>query len=63
MEYDLNEEDLKKARLSMLKKPNSLIMWQDKDGNWRGAMNKGGRIVQARQADPGTVMQLLITHE
>lgn len=62
MDYDLTPEEIKKVRLQALKKPNTILLYKDTDGNWRGLMNKEGKVVQARQSDPGIVMQMLITH-
>lgn len=31
------------------------------DGNWKGSMNKNGQIIEERQVDPRTVLELLLT--
>jgi len=36
---------------------------EQEDGNWKGWMNKHGKVVEVRQVDPLTVLSLLLTHE
>lgn len=36
---------------------------QQKDGNWKGSLEKDGQIVEARTNDPQTVLLELITHD
>jgi hypothetical protein len=43
--------------------PNVISLIKQDDGNYIGYMNKGGKVVTARQADPHTVLELLITHD
>lgn len=62
MNYDLTDEELKKVKWNPLTNKKAISIMQDPDGNWRGFMWKNGKLVQARQADPGIVMQMLITH-
>lgn len=33
------------------------------DGNYIGKMQKHGKLVEARQGDPHTVLEMLITHD
>lgn len=39
------------------------ILFQDADGNWRGAKNLRGKEVYVRDVGPETVLQLLLTHD
>jgi len=38
-------------------------MFQDTDGNWRGGYKKGEKYVFVRAEGPETVLQLLLTHD
>lgn len=40
-----------------------IAIFQDTDGNWRGAKKIGNTEVYARQSGPETVLQLLLTHD
>lgn len=62
MNSDLNEDELKKVVWNPQRNENVITILKDKDGNYRGFMKKNGKFIQVRQADPNTVMQLLITH-
>lgn len=46
-----------------LEAEHSMILFKDTDGNWRGMMKLNGKVVQARQIGPETVLQLLLTHD
>lgn len=46
-----------------VKNPKAILIVQQDDGNWRGFAQKNGKLVQTRQGDPGTVLQMLITHD
>lgn len=46
-----------------LRNHNAVLVTKEPDGNWRGFMWKGDKLVQARQSDPGIVLQLLLTHD
>jgi len=61
--YDLTPDELKKVTWNPTRNPDVISIIKQPDGNWRGFMMKNGKLVQARQGDPGTVMQMLITHE
>lgn len=40
-----------------------IAIFQDADGNWRGATKKFGKWVDVRAGDPQTVLVQLITHD
>ncbi len=40
-----------------------IAIFQDTDGNWRGAIKHGNKELYARQSGPETVLQLLLTHD
>lgn len=62
--YDLTDEELKKVKWNpQTAKTDTISIIKQPDGNWRGFTVKNGRLIQARQGDPNTVLQLLITHE
>lgn len=44
------------------KNPKAISIIQDKDGNWRGWINKFGKVIEVRAIGPETVLQLLLTH-
>ena len=55
---------MKQELLDLLKKNAKLILLeQQEDGNWRGAMVKNGKVIEVRAIGPETVLQLLLTHE
>lgn len=65
----MNEEMSKEGFEAMLhdaseQKRAMIMLFQDKDGNWRGAYYKTGaeQPVFERQIGPDTVLQLLLTH-
>lgn len=37
-------------------------IFQDEDGNWRGAKKTGDKMQFVRDVGPETVLQLLVTH-
>ncbi len=43
--------------------PNVMTLVRQKDGNWKGYMQKFGTLVEVRDIDPQTVVVRLITHE
>lgn len=43
--------------------PAVISLIEQEDGNWKGYTQKHGTLVEVRQGDPNTVLQLLITHE
>lgn len=57
----LTTEEIKKIKGNPLQNKNAILIVKDKDGNYRGFMQKNGQLVQARQSDPGIVLQMLIT--
>lgn len=42
--------------------PGVIALVPQPDGNWRGFTVKNGTLVQVRQGDPNTVLNLLLTH-
>jgi hypothetical protein len=42
--------------------PNIIVLEKDTDGNWRGYMNKFGKLVEVREVGPETALQKLLTH-
>lgn len=41
----------------------AISLIKQEDGNWIGYAYKNGKFITERQADPATVLTLLITHE
>lgn len=39
------------------------MLFQDLDGNWRGATTKEENFVNVRAGDPNTVLTMLLTHD
>jgi hypothetical protein len=46
----------------MEKKDNEIVLWQEKDGNWKGRMIKEGKALEVRDIDPYTCLTKLLTH-
>lgn len=63
MNNDLLLEEVKTLDLHPLTNKDVISLVKQEDGNWRGFTVKAGKLVQERQGDPGTVLQMLITHE
>lgn len=59
---NLTDAELKKIVWNPQRNHDAITLIKQPDGNWRGFTVKGGTFVQVRQGDPGTVLQLLITH-
>ncbi len=62
-EDTLNEEQFVKKgdECDEAKRP-MVVLFQDVDGNWRGATRKGDKFINLRDVDPNTVLTRLITH-
>ena len=60
---ELPIEDLKKIVWNPVRDANVMTIIKQPDGNYRGFMQKNGKLIQVRQSDPNTVMQLLITSD
>lgn len=58
---ELPEAELEKVEFSPLKNDQAISIIQQPDGNWRGWMKKNGKLIQVRQIDPGTVLNLMLT--
>lgn len=42
---------------------NAISLIKQMDGNWKGWMQRHGKVVEVRAGDPNTVLTMLITHE
>lgn len=62
MNDKLNEEELKKVKWNPQTNKDVITIIRQVDGNYRGFMFKNGALVQVRQGDPNTVLNLLLTH-
>lgn len=60
MNYDLTDAQVRKLKGNPFENPYAILIVKQEDGNWRGFMMKGGKLVQVRQGDPMTVLGLLI---
>lgn len=58
---ELPEEKLKKVVWNPTRDDKVISIIRQKDGNYRGFMQKNGKLVQVRQGDPNTVLSLLLT--
>ena len=60
-----NEPIIIKSRIKEVKLLNEkvIILAEQPDGNWKGWINKDGKIISKRQYDPQIVLQLLITDD
>lgn len=58
---ELKQEELKDIEFSPVKNDKAISIIQQEDGNWKGWMTKNGKLIQARQGDPNTVLNLLLT--
>ena len=61
MENNLNEAQLNKIQWNPTKNSDVITIIRQEDGNYRGFAQKNGKLIQVRQIDPNTVLQLLIT--
>lgn len=59
----LPDEKLLKVEFDPTKQEGVISIIQQPDGNWRGFMQKNSKLIQVRQVDPLTVLQLLITSD
>lgn len=58
----LSKEDFEKAADQAIDEGRKVfLIFEDKDGNYRGLMHKNGPVVQGRAGDPDTVLTELIT--
>lgn len=63
MNDDLTPREIEKTLFHPENNHNVISIIKQEDGNWRGFTWKNGRLVQVRQGDPMTVLQLLITSD
>lgn len=42
---------------------NMISIWKDEDGNYRGEMQKYGKIIKAREIKPEDVLAKLLTND
>lgn len=43
--------------------PDAISIVKQSDGNYKGWMNKNGKIIEVREIGPETVLQRLLTHD
>ena len=43
-------------------KPDEILLVRQKDGNWKGFMNREGNPLEVREVDPYTCLTKLLTH-
>ena len=63
MSEDLTQEELRKIKFHPENNENVISIVKMPDGNYRGFMQKNGKLHQVRQGDPNTVLNLLLTAE
>jgi len=63
MNNDLSLEEIQSLELHPLSNKDVISLVKQEDGNWRGFTVKDGKLIQERQGDPQTVLQMLIIHE
>lgn len=56
-------QGLKDQEFDPYKNPQAISIIQQEDGNWKGWMQKFGKVVEVRMEGPETVLKALITHE
>ena len=44
------------------KNPKAIVVIEQADGNWKGQMQRFGKLVQIRAISPGVVIERLLTH-
>lgn len=65
-QYDLGKEKFEEEmHTAAIEKRGMIMMYEDKDGNWRGGYYKRGEesYVESRAVGPETVLQMLLTHD
>lgn len=63
-QYDLEPQAFKELKdKAMDEKRKVVVMFEDADGNWRGAMWRDETVVQSRAVGPETVLVELLTHD
>jgi len=62
-ENEFTKEQIEKVDFSPVTNPNVIALVKDTDGNWRGFMQKNGKLIQGRQYGPDIVLTLLITND
>jgi hypothetical protein len=63
MSDQLKPEEVTAITFSPVANSNVISLVKQEDGNWRGFMQKNGQLIQVRQSDPNTVLNMLLTHE
>jgi hypothetical protein len=51
MDYDPNTNE------------NAISLIKQEDGNWKGWMNRFGKVVEVREVGPDACLQKLLTHD
>lgn len=54
---------MEKIEFNPEKNPDVISIIKQADGNFKGWMQKAGKVVEARQSDPQIVLQMLLTHD
>jgi len=49
--------------LDLSKDPNTIVLQKQADGNWKGWMKKGDKVLEAREINPEYCLQWLLTNE
>ena len=60
---DLKAKVEESAQYDPTKNPNVISLIKQEDGNYKGWTQKNGKLVDARDYGPETVLQALLTHE
>jgi hypothetical protein len=64
MNHDiLTVEQIELLEFSPIKNSAIITLFRDLDGNYRGFMQKDGKLIQAREISPEYTLQKLLTHE
>lgn len=58
---ELTLKELKDINWNPTSNDDVITIIRQPDGNYRGFMQKNGNLVQVRQGEPNTVLQLLLT--
>lgn len=59
-----NEQKEEISKIDPQNPPEKIIVLQEQeDGNWKGWMNRYGKIIEERHIEPHTVIDYLLTHK
>lgn len=59
----LTADEIRKILFHPENNPDAISIIKREDGNYRGFMQKNGKLIQVRAGDPNTVLNLLLTHK